>query len=290
MKRLVILAAVVVLASGVALSAVGQQGKGKGKGQNNTAEDYTLEWSMVADYNGNQGPDWGEKITFKVWTSETTQPHVQLVCFQDGDVVYGALWPLTSVLTCPLAPGHRVPRSAPHGWITSRVSVPTTLVRFSSTWVARYALPWRSLRSSFDRAANSLLHGQTKGPGSSGASRPQKLVLQAATLRDRSEVDDRETRRLTMRRIRNPGISAVPFHLPGDDRRCEHLNRGKRIAAVACASGHGEIQIRDRDRFSRSQNRPGTVAAGVRVNFSDPLSLVAEPAVTYPCRSAASCP
>ena len=103
MKRLVILAAVVVLASGVALSAVGQQGKGKGKGQNNTAEDYTLEWSMVADYNGNQGPDWGEKITFKVWTSETTQPHVQLVCFQDGDVVYGALWPLTSVLTLVLS-------------------------------------------------------------------------------------------------------------------------------------------------------------------------------------------
>ena len=99
MKRLITLAAVAVLASGVALSAVGQQGKGKGKGLNSTAEDYTLNWSMVADYNGNQGPDHGEKITFKVWTSVTTEPHVQLVCFQDGDVVYGALWPLTSVLT-----------------------------------------------------------------------------------------------------------------------------------------------------------------------------------------------
>ena len=102
MKRLVILAAVVVVAASGALSAVELQGQGKGKGKgglNSTADDYTLEWSMVADYNGNQGPDYGEKIKFKVWTSETTEPHVQLVCFQDGDVVYGALWPLTPVLT-----------------------------------------------------------------------------------------------------------------------------------------------------------------------------------------------
>jgi hypothetical protein len=96
MKRLVILAAVVVLAAGAAPSA--QQGKGKGKGQA-SAQEYTLKWAMVTDYNNNATPDWSEQIRFDVWTAEDIEPHVQVVCFQDGDVVYGALWPITPVLT-----------------------------------------------------------------------------------------------------------------------------------------------------------------------------------------------
>jgi hypothetical protein len=35
-------------------------------------------------------PNWGEDVTFKVSTTATTEPHVDLSCSQNGVNVYGA--------------------------------------------------------------------------------------------------------------------------------------------------------------------------------------------------------
>jgi hypothetical protein len=99
MRRLALLASVVVLAGSFVVSVQGQ-GKGKGRGGANAdAGASTVSVVMYLDNNGNGVPNWNDKITFDVSTTETTQPHVQLVCFQNGDVVYGADWPVTPVLT-----------------------------------------------------------------------------------------------------------------------------------------------------------------------------------------------
>jgi hypothetical protein len=101
MQRLVTLASVVVLAASLAPSALAQQGNGKGKGKGsgeNSSGAFTL--AMVTDYNANNLPNWGDQVTFQISTTETTEPRVQVMCFQNGDVVYGALWqPSVSVLT-----------------------------------------------------------------------------------------------------------------------------------------------------------------------------------------------
>jgi len=98
MKRLVALAAVVVLAASVAPTALAQ-GKGKGKGNASSVPAFSL--SMVADYNPNGRPNWGEQIAFQIAPmTETSDPRVQVMCFQNGELVYGGLWqPLVSVLT-----------------------------------------------------------------------------------------------------------------------------------------------------------------------------------------------
>ena len=98
MKRLVTLAAVVVLAASVAPTALAQQGKGKGKGSASSTPAFTL--AMTADYNANGSPNWGDQVSFQVSPSETTDPRVQVMCFQNGELVYGGLWqPLVNVLT-----------------------------------------------------------------------------------------------------------------------------------------------------------------------------------------------
>jgi hypothetical protein len=98
MRRLALLTFVVVL-TGSFVASVEGQGKGKGKGDPNAASASSLNVVLYVDSNGNGVPNWGDKITFDVVTSETTQPHVQVMCFQGGDVVYGADWPVTPVLT-----------------------------------------------------------------------------------------------------------------------------------------------------------------------------------------------
>ena len=62
---------------------------------------------MDADINGNSLPDWGDTVTFNVSTTATTEPHVDLTCSRNGDVVYGATtgyyasypWPWTQFMT-----------------------------------------------------------------------------------------------------------------------------------------------------------------------------------------------
>ena len=97
MRRFLILAAIVVMAWSAAPSALGQQGKGKKPGNQSSAS--TLNWVMYTDQNNNGYPNWGDAITFQVSTTETSNPQVQLTCYQNGDVVYGAVWPITPVLT-----------------------------------------------------------------------------------------------------------------------------------------------------------------------------------------------
>ena len=62
---------------------------------------------MYADINGNGLPDWSDTVTFNVSTTETTEPHVDLTCSQNGVIVYWAttgyfesyLWPWTQFMT-----------------------------------------------------------------------------------------------------------------------------------------------------------------------------------------------
>lgn len=99
MRKLAMLASVMVLAASFNVPLQGQ-GKGKGKGGSSPeAGGSMVTVVLYADMNSNGVANWGDKITFDVVTSETTQPHVQVVCFQNGDVVFGADWPSTPVLT-----------------------------------------------------------------------------------------------------------------------------------------------------------------------------------------------
>lgn len=99
MRKLMILTSVVVLAASMAPSAQGQgNGKGKGKG-NAQSEGSSLSLVMYYDQNANGAPNWGDLVTFAVSTTETTDPKVEVICFQNGDVVFGAVWPTTPVLT-----------------------------------------------------------------------------------------------------------------------------------------------------------------------------------------------
>ena len=79
-------------------------GRKKPGGPNSTAG---LTLVMYNDINGNGLPDWGDTVTFNVWTTETTEPHVDLTCSQNDVIVYGAtagyyesyLWPWTQFMT-----------------------------------------------------------------------------------------------------------------------------------------------------------------------------------------------
>ena len=135
MHRLVILASVVVLAassvncsreransasdifsssnflapsaSNRAATPVAAQGKGGHKDPPSGSSSSSLALVTSTDINGNGLPDWGDTVTFKVSTTETTEPHVDLTCSQDGVVVYFAttgyfdsyLWPWTQFMT-----------------------------------------------------------------------------------------------------------------------------------------------------------------------------------------------
>src|SRR5712692_2007810 len=135
MHRLVILASVVVLAassvncsreransgsdifsssnilapsaSNRAATPVAAQGKGGHKNPAVGSSSSSLTLVTYTDINGNGLPDWGDTVTFNVSTTETTEPHVDLKCSQNGVIVYGAttgyfegyLWPWTQFMT-----------------------------------------------------------------------------------------------------------------------------------------------------------------------------------------------
>lgn len=134
MYRLVTLALVVVLAMGgascardgarpgegsasgiLAPSALGEpgdaalsaKGGGKGKPGGGGSGTSSLTLVMYTDANGNGLPNWGETVTFNVSTTATTEPTVELLCYQNGVAVYGATsgfydgypWPWTKYMT-----------------------------------------------------------------------------------------------------------------------------------------------------------------------------------------------
>ena len=129
MKRMAIAALAVAVSLSASVSAQQGQGKGKGngKGESSTA---TFAVTLVTDNNSNGVPNWGDQISFQIFTTETTDPRVQVMCFQDGDVVYGALWqPNNSVLTLSSRAWQGGRPNAPPRSTTSRTTRSPTLRR-----------------------------------------------------------------------------------------------------------------------------------------------------------------
>jgi hypothetical protein len=63
---------------------------GHGGGGNTGSSSISIHSPLVYDANGNGLPNWGDTIRFDVSTTVTTEPFVELICSQNGVVVYGA--------------------------------------------------------------------------------------------------------------------------------------------------------------------------------------------------------
>jgi hypothetical protein len=74
----------------VALAGKGTGGKGKPGGGGTTGGSGTISLTMVSDINGNGAPNWGDTITFHVSTTATTNPYVEVTCYQGTTLVYSA--------------------------------------------------------------------------------------------------------------------------------------------------------------------------------------------------------
>jgi len=81
---------VVGLVAGSALAARGGGGGHKGGGGTTTGSGtISLVSPPVVDNNGNGSPNWRDVVRFNVSTSSTTQPYVNLYCYQNGAFVAG---------------------------------------------------------------------------------------------------------------------------------------------------------------------------------------------------------
>ena len=87
--------------------AARKPGGGKPGGGGTTGGSGSLAVRMVTDNNANGLPNWGDRVTFDISTTATTQPHVGLKCSQNGVIVYSAAsgfypeypWPGTEIMT-----------------------------------------------------------------------------------------------------------------------------------------------------------------------------------------------
>jgi hypothetical protein len=79
--------AAVALVAALALVPAALAGKGKPSGGGGSTGS-TIALVMVFDANGDGLPNVGDKITFAVSTTATTQPWVTLDCYQGGTLVY----------------------------------------------------------------------------------------------------------------------------------------------------------------------------------------------------------
>jgi hypothetical protein len=61
-----------------------------GGGKNDGSSSISLHTPLVYDANGDGLPNWGDTVRFDVSTTVTTEPFVELICSQNGVVVYGA--------------------------------------------------------------------------------------------------------------------------------------------------------------------------------------------------------
>jgi hypothetical protein len=67
----------------------------------------TSQLTLVLLNSTDGSPHWAQQVTFKVSTTKTTEPHVSLICSQNGTVVYqaqtgfyaGYPWPWTQTMT-----------------------------------------------------------------------------------------------------------------------------------------------------------------------------------------------
>jgi len=88
-KGALIAVLVVGLAAGTTL-ARGSSGGHKGGGGTTSAGSSSLTLSLVSDKNANGLPNYADTITFKVSTTATLYPYVQVLCYQNGGLVYSA--------------------------------------------------------------------------------------------------------------------------------------------------------------------------------------------------------
>ena len=64
-------------------------GKHGGGGTTGGSGTISLHSPLVLDRNGNGTPNWGDAVRFDVSTGSTTQPYVNLYCYQNGTLVAG---------------------------------------------------------------------------------------------------------------------------------------------------------------------------------------------------------
>jgi hypothetical protein len=87
-----LVAALLVLAAltlaPVALADKGGGGNHGSGGGGNTTSGGTISLVMVSDANGDGLPNFGDRVTFAVSTTATTQPWVTAYCYQGGSLVY----------------------------------------------------------------------------------------------------------------------------------------------------------------------------------------------------------
>ncbi len=74
-----------VAASCLVLAPTALAAKGGG-GSGSTSSSITGP-VLVVDVNGNGSPNWGDTVTFNVSTTATTQPYVNVLCYQNGVLV-----------------------------------------------------------------------------------------------------------------------------------------------------------------------------------------------------------
>jgi hypothetical protein len=82
--------AALVIALALAPAAFAAKGGQAGGGKNTGTSSISLHEPLVYDANGDGVPNWGDTVRFDVSTTVTTEPFVELICSQNGVVVYGA--------------------------------------------------------------------------------------------------------------------------------------------------------------------------------------------------------
>ena len=90
-RRIADVAPVIALVFALAIAApLAFAAKGGGGGKYDSSSSISIHSPLVYDANGDGLPNWGDTIRFDVSTTVTTEPFVELICSQNGVVVYGA--------------------------------------------------------------------------------------------------------------------------------------------------------------------------------------------------------
>jgi hypothetical protein len=106
MRKIVTSLITVGIAAGVAVAVVAPSPASADRG-GHRALNGTSSIKLEVLTGSDTVPNWGDQITFDVATTATDQPHVDVVCTQNGATVYSATtgyyasypWPWTQVMT-----------------------------------------------------------------------------------------------------------------------------------------------------------------------------------------------
>jgi hypothetical protein len=94
-----------IAALGLSLAPAASAGKRPGGGGGKTTTNGTISLVPVNSTDGL--PHWGQQVRFDVQTTATTEPHVDVTCYQGGTLVYSGTtgyydsypWPWTQTFT-----------------------------------------------------------------------------------------------------------------------------------------------------------------------------------------------